>query len=438
LVGALGTLIGLEPEIELKGRLVKQKMYNFNLICSNMNENELFKIPEEALKKIKTQEEFESYFQELYKQGVEALLKAEISDHLGYPKHDPSGKNSGNSRNGSSRKTLKTNLGEVPLDIPRDRNATFDPIIVPKHQRMSQRIEHAIITMYSRGMTTRDIEATIKEIYGVDVSEGSVSNITSAVLEDIKEWQQRPLESVYFVVWMDGIVVKVRQNGKVQGKTIYLMIGLKQTGLKEVLGMWISETESASFWLNVLTDIKARGVKDILIASTDNLTGIRQAIKSAFPYTITQLCVVHQIRNSIKYVVWKDRKQFLSDLKNVYGAINRDMAYDALDEFAKKWGSKYAYAIKSWRDNWDELTAYFDYPQEIRRIIYTTNAIESLNSSIRKYTKTKTVFPDDQAALKAVFLAIANVEKKWTMPIWDWGSVINQLIIKFEDRCGVL
>jgi len=410
LVAVLGTPTGLEPEIELKGRLVKQKMYNFNLICSNMSENELFKIPEEALKKIKTQEEFESYFQELYKQGVEALLKAEIGDHLGYPKHDPSGKNSGNSRNGSSRKTLKTNLGEVPLDIPRDRNASFDPIIVPKHQRMSQRIEHAIITMYSRGMSTRDIEATIKEIYGVEVSEGSVSNITSAVLEDIKEWQQRPLESVYFVVWMDGIVVKIRQNGKVQGKTIYIMIGLKKTGLKEVLGMWISETESASFWLNVLTDIKARGVKDILIASTDNLTGIRQAIKSAFPHTITQLCVVHQIRNSIKYVVWKDRKKFLSDLKHVYGAINRDIAYDALDEFAKKWGSKYAYAIKSWRDNWDELTAYFDYPQEIRKIIYTTNAIESLNSSIWKYTKTKTVFPDDQAALKAVFLAIANVE----------------------------
>ena len=438
MVAALGTPTGLEPEIELKGRLVSQKMYNFNLICSNMSENELFKIPEEALKKIKTQEEFESYFQELYKQGVEALLKAEIGEHLGYLKHDASGKNSGNSRNGSSRKTLKTNLGEVPLDVPRDRNATFDPIIVPKHQRMSQKIEHAIITMYSRGMSTRDIEATIKEIYGVDVSEGSVSNITSAVLEDIKEWQQRPLEPVYFVVWMDGIVFKVRQNGKVQGKTIYLMIGLKPNGLKEVLGMWISETESASFWLNVLTDIKARGVKDILIASTDNLTGIRQAIKSAFPNTITQLCVVHQIRNSTKYVVWKDRKQFVSDLKNVYGAINRDIAYDALEEFAKKWGSKYAYAIKSWRDNWDELTAYFDYPMEIRRIIYTTNAIESLNSSIRKYTKTKTVFPDDQAALKSVYLAIANIEKKWTMPVRDWGSVINQLIIKFEDRCGVL
>lgn len=403
-----------------------------------MSEKELFKIPEEALKKIRTREEFESYFQELYKQGVEALLKAEIDEHLGYPKHDPSGKNSGNSRNGFSKKTLKTNLGEVPLDVPRDRNATFDPIVVPKHDRMSSKIEHAIITMYSRGMTTRDIEATIKDIYGVEVSEGSISNITSTILEDIKEWQQRPLDPVYFIVWMDGIVFKVRQNGKVQSKTIYLMIGLKQTGRKEILGMWISETESASFWLNVLTDIKSRGVKDILIASTDNLAGIRQAIKSAFPNTITQLCVVHQIRNSCKYVVWKDRKQFIADLKLVYGAINRDMAYEALDDFAKKWGHKYAYALKSWRDNWDELTAYFDYPQEIRKIMYTTNAIESLNSSIRKYTKTKTVFPDDHAVLKAVYLAVANIEKKWTFPVRDWGSVINQLIIKFGDRCGVL
>ena len=403
-----------------------------------MSDNELFKIPEEALKKIKTQEEFEDYIQRLYKHGVEALLKAEIKEHPGYPKYDPAGKNSGNSRNGFSRKTLKTNLGEVPLDVPRDRNSTFDPVVVPKHERMSAKIEHAIITMYTRGMTTRDIEATIKDIYGVAVSEGSISNITSAILEDIKEWQQRPLDHVYYVVWMDGIVVKVRQNGKVQGKTIYLMIGLKQNGRKEVLGMWISETESASFWLNVLTDIKARGVKDILIASTDNLTGIRQAIKSAFPQAITQLCVVHQIRNSTRYVVWKDRKQFLADLKSVYGAINREMAYDALEEFARKWGSKYGYAIKSWQNNWDELTAYFDYPEEIRRIIYTTNAIESLNSTIRKYTKAKTVFPDNQAALKAVYLAIANVEKKWTFPVRDWGSILNQLIIKFGDRCGVL
>ncbi|HOK26599.1 MAG TPA: IS256 family transposase [Bacteroidales bacterium] len=403
----------------------------------NENENELFKIPEETLKKIKSQEEFEDYFQTLYKQGVEALLKAEIKEHLGYSKHDPAGRNTGNSRNGYSKKILKTNLGDIPLDVPRDRNSSFDPVVVPKHHRMSSKIEHAIITMYSRGMTTRDIEETIKDIYGIEVSESSISNITSAIIEDIKEWQQRPLDPVYVVVWMDGIVVKVRQNGKVTGKTIYLMIGLKHNGLKEVLGMWISETESASFWLNVLTEIKARGVKDILIACTDNLSGIRQAIKSVFPNTVTQLCVVHQIRNSIRYVVWKDRKHFLSDLKNVYGAINRDMAYDALENFAEKWASKYAYAIKSWKNNWDELTAYFDYPMEIRRIIYTTNSIESLNSSIRKYTKTKTVFPDDQAALKAVYLAIVNVEKKWTYPIRDWGTVINQLMIIFGDRCSI-
>jgi transposase-like protein len=403
-----------------------------------MNDNEKFKIPEEALKKIRTQAEFESFVQELYKQGMEALLKAEIDEYLGYPKYSPDGKNTGNSRNGYSGKTLKTNLGDIPLDVPRDRNATFEPIAVPKHQRMSAKIENAIITMYSRGMTTRDIEETIKDIYGIEVSEGSISNITSVVLEDIKEWQQRPLEPVYFVIWMDGIVLKVRQNGKVQGKTIYLIIGLKQDGKKQVLGMWINETESASFWLSVLTDIKARGVKDILIACTDNLTGIRQAIRSAFPNTVTQLCVIHQIRNSAKYVVWKDRKRFLADLKLVYDAINREMAYQALEVFAVKWNAKYAYAVKSWKDNWDELTAYFDYPIEIRRIIYTTNIIESLNSTIRKYTKMKTNFPDDQAALKAVYLAVANVEKKWTMTIKEWGTVINQLVLIFGERCGVL
>lgn len=403
-----------------------------------MNDDEKFKIPEEALKKIKTQAEFESFFQELYKQGVEALLKAEINEHLGYPKYSPEGKNTGNSRNGYSGKTMKTNLGEIPLEVPRDRNGTFEPVSVPKHQRMSAKIEHAILTMYSRGMTTRDIEATIKDIYGIEVSEGSISHITNMVLDDIKEWQQRPLDPIYFVVWMDGIVLKVRQNGKVQGKTIYLMIGLNQDGKKQVLGMWISESESASFWLSVLTDIKSRGVKDILITCTDNLAGIRQAIKSAYPNTVTQLCVVHQIRNSAKYVVWRERKRFMADLKLVYDAINREMAYDALEEFACKWNAKYAYAVKSWKDNWDELTAYFEFPLEIRRMIYTTNTIESLNSTIRKYTKTKTVFPDDQSALKAVYLAVANVEKKWTIPVRDWGSIINQLVIIFGERCGVL
>lgn len=396
-----------------------------------------FKIPDEALKKIKSQSELDDFFSDLYKQAVEGMLKAEMDEHLGYEKHQVQDKPGDNSRNGFSKKTLKTNIGDIPLDVPRDRESSFDPIVVPKHQRMSARIEQAIIALYSRGMSTRDIEATVKEIYGVELSEGSVSNITNTIVENIKEWQQRPLEEVYFVVWMDGIVIKVRHNGKVQGKTIYLIIGLRKDGLKEVLGMWISETESASFWMNVLTDLKARGVEDILIACTDNLAGIRQAINAVFPEAVTQLCVVHQIRNSSRYVVWKERKQFIADLKLVYGAINKEAAYDALQEFEKKWGSKYGYAIKSWKDNWEELTAYFDYPMEIRKIIYTTNAIESLNSSIRKYTKTKTVFPDDQSAIKAVYLAINNIQQKWTMPIRSWGIIINQFIIKFGDRCQI-
>jgi transposase-like protein len=274
-------------------------------------------------------------------------------------------------------------------------------------------------------------------MYGIELSEGTVSNITNTIIENIKQWQQRPLESVYFVVWMDGIVIKVRSNGKVQGKTIYLIIGLRQDGLKEVLGMWISETESASFWMNVLTDLKARGAEDILLACTDNLAGIKQAINAVYPNTVTQLCVVHQIRNSARYVTWKERKQFMADLKCIYGAINKEAAYSALEDFAAKWGSKYGYAIKSWKDNWEELTAFFEYPMEIRKIIYTTNTIESLNSSIRKYTKIKTVFPDDQSALKAVYLAISNIQQKWTMPIKDWGMIVNQFIIKFEDRCRI-
>ena len=396
-----------------------------------------FKIPEEALKKIKSQSELDDFFSDLYKQAVEGMLKAEMKEHLGYEKHRAREKPGDNSRNGFSKKTLKTSIGDIPLDVPRDRESSFDPVIVPKHQRMSARIEQAIITLYSRGMSTRDIEATVKEIYGVELSEGTVSNITNSIIENIKEWQQRPLEEVYFVVWMDGIVIKIRHNGKVQGKTIYLMIGLRKDGLKEVLGMWISETESASFWMNVLTDLKARGVEDILIVCTDHLAGIRQAIGAVFPEAVTQLCVVHQIRNSSRYVVWKERKEFLGDLKLVYGAINKEAAFDALQEFEKKWGSKYGYAIKSWKDNWEELTAYFDYPMEIRKIIYTTNAIESLNSSVRKYTKTKTVFPDDQSALKSVYLAVNNIQQKWTIPIRSWGIIINQFIIKFGDRCQI-
>lgn len=400
-----------------------------------MEDNSEFNIPEDQLKKIKSQEEFEDFFSKLYKQGVEALLKAEMDEHLGYKKHDPKGKNSGNNRNGTSGKILKTNLGEIPLDVPRDRNSTFEPIAIPKHQRMSSKIEKAILTMYSKGMSTRDIEESVKDIYGIKVSESSISSITGVVLEDVRQWQQRPLEPIYYVVWMDGIVMKVRQNGKVINKTIYLIIGLNKEGYKEVLGMWIGETESASLWMSVLNDLKERGVEDILIACTDNLAGIKQAILAIYPQASTQLCIVHQIRNSVRYVSWKERKQFLTDLKAVYTAINRDMAWEALQDFESKWGSKYAYAIKSWKDNWDYLTAYFDYPKEIRSMIYTTNAVESLNSSVRKYTRSKLIFPDDQAALKSVYLAVMNTERKWTQQIRNWGQVLNQFVIIFENRC---
>jgi len=400
-----------------------------------MDEENQFNIPEDALRKIKSQAELDDFFHKLYKQAVENMLKVEMEEHLGYKKHEKTDKDKTNNRNGYSSKTLKTNIGDIPLEVPRDRDSSFDPKVVPKHQRMSARIEQAIITMYSKGMTTRDIEDTIKDIYGIEVSESSVSNITGAVIEDIKQCQSRPLNDVYFVIWMDGISFKVRQNGRVSNKTIYIIIGLNGDGMKEVLGLWINENESASFWASILTDIKARGVQDILIACTDNLAGMNQAINAVFPETTSQLCIVHQIRNSCRYVVWKEKKQFVANLKAIYGAINREAAADGLLRFEAKWGSKYGYAVKSWQNNWDRLTAFFDYPFEIRKLIYTTNAIESLNSTIRKFTKTKTVFPDDQSVMKAVYLAICNVQKKWVLPIRDWGMILNQFIIIFENRC---
>lgn len=393
-------------------------------------------LPKDFFKQFKSKEEFQSFFQTLFKQGVEEMLKAELDEHLGYEKYSPEGHHTGNSRNGFSKKKVKTDsVGDMVLNIPRDRKATFEPQLIPKHERMSDKIEQAIIGMYSRGMTTRDIEDQVREIYGVDVSEGTISNVTNRLIDNIKQWQVRPLEPVYFVVWMDGISLKIRSNRRIINKTIFLVIGLNNRGMKEVLGMWINETESASFWLNVLTDLKARGAEDILIACTDNLKGFTEAIHSTYPKTITQLCVVHQIRNSARYVVWKDKKEFMMDLKAVYDAPNRAAAADALDVFADKWGKKYGYAIQSWRNNWENLTNYFEFPQEIRRIIYTTNVIESLNSGIRKYTRSKTIFPDDSSAMKAVYLAINNLEKKWVQTVRNWGVILNQFIIIFEDRC---
>lgn len=401
-----------------------------------MDEQQQSPLPKDFFKQFKSKEEFHSFFNQLFKQGVEEMLKGELDEHLGYEKHSKEGHNTGNSRNGSYKKKVKTDsLGDLVLNIPRDRNSEFEPQLVPKGQRMSDKLEEAIIGMYSRGMTTSDISEQVREVYGVDVSEGTVSNVTNRILEHVKEWQQRPLEQVYFTVWMDGIVLKVKHNGKYINKCVYIVIGLRKDGLKEVLGMWMAETESASFWMSVLTDLKARGVEDILIACTDNLKGFTDAIKGVFPQTITQLCIVHQIRNSCKYVVWKDRKIFCSDLKEVYAAPTREAAEQAMEKFAGKWEHKYKHAIQSWRTNWDNLTSYFDFPMEIRKIIYTTNTIENLNRGIRKYTKTKVQFTDDQAAQKAVYLAIMNIQKKWNMPIQNWGYILHQFLTIFENRC---
>lgn len=393
-------------------------------------------LPKEFFKQFKNKEEFKSFFNDLFKQGVEEMLQAELDDYLGYEKHAREGYNTGNSRNGTYPKTVKTeSLGDMLLNIPRDRNSEFSPQLIPKGHRMSDQLEEAIIGMYSRGMTTSDIREQVKQVYGVEVSEGTVSNVTNRIIEHVKEWQTRPLEPVYYVVWMDGIMLKIKHNGHYQSKCIYLVIGLKRDGRKEVLGMWTSESESASFWMSVLTDLKARGVEDLLIAATDNLKGFTEAIKGVFPDTVTQLCIVHQIRNSCKYVVWKDRKLFCADLKKIYGAVNIRQAESALEDFAMAWSSKYRHAIESWQNNWQHLSAYFDYPLEIRKIIYTTNVIENLNRGIRKYIKTKVQFPDDQAAEKAVYLAILNIEKKWTQPIQNWGLVLNQFHTFYKDRC---
>jgi len=392
--------------------------------------------PKDFFKQFRSKESFQEYFNSLFKQGIEEMLKCELDEHLGYSKHAKDGYNTGNSRNGSFPKTINTeNIGEVVLNIPRDRNGAFEPLIIPKGQTISSKIEEAIIGMYSRGMTTSDVRKQVSEIYGLEISETTVSNITEGIMTSAKEWQQRTLEPVYFAVWMDGIILKVRTDNKVINKCVYIVIGLKPDGTKEVLGFWIEKTESAAFWMSVLTDLKARGVEDILIACTDNLKGFTQAIKAVFPQAVTQLCIVHQIRNSCKFVVWKDRLVFCQDLKKVYTAINTAVALEEFEKFKLKWQGKYKYAITSWEDNWENLSNYFEYPLELRKIIYTTNTIENLNRGIRKYTKTKTQFPNENAASKSIYLAIKNIEDAWVLPIKQWGLILNQYLIIFEHRC---
>jgi putative transposase len=400
------------------------------------NKGEQF--PKGFFKQFKSKESFQDYFNSLFKQGIEEMLQGELDEHLGYTKHDVEGYNTGNSRNGTFQKTVTTeNAGEVVLNIPRDRNGQFEPRIIPKGETISSKIEDAILGMYSRGMTTSDVRKQVLEIYGLDISETTVSNITERVMEAAREWQQRTLEPVYYAVWMDGIMLKIREDSKVINKCVYIVIGLKPDGMKEVLGFWIEKTESAAFWMSVLTDLKARGVEDILIACTDNLKGFTQAITAVFPQAVTQLCIVHQIRNSCKFVVYKDRQLFCNDLKKVYTAINRQTALEELENFKLKWKGKYKYAITSWEENWDNLTNYFEYPLELRRIIYTTNTIENLNRGIRKYTKTKSQFPNENAASKSIYLSIKNIEQAWKRPVRNWGLILNQYLIIFEKRCRI-
>ncbi len=368
----------------------------------------------------------------LHKRFFEKSLDAELDEHLGYDKHER--KTSSNARNGKMSKTVYTDEGALNLETPRDREGSFEPQIIKKRQTRVPTLDSKIVYLYSQGLSTREIVGTLEELYGTDISPTLVSRVTDAILEDVIQWQSRPLESVYPIVYLDCIVVKIRQDKRVINKSIYLALGVNMEGHKELLGLWISENEGAKFWLNVLTELQNRGVRDILITCVDGLKGFPDAINTVYPDTQIQLCIVHMVRNSMKYVPWKDYKAVTSDLKQIYQSSTEDEALFALEKFADKWDEKYPQISRSWHNNWDNLNTLFNYPQDIRKAIYTTNAIESLNSVIRKSIKKRKLFPSDDSAKKVVYLAIENAAKKWTMPIRDWKSALNRFMIEFENR----
>ncbi len=395
-----------------------------------MKKEDLF--DDEFLKQFKSREELGNFLKQLQKRGLEKMLEGELDDHLDYDRNQKS--KGGNTRNGFSQKKVRSSFGEDQIQVPRDRKGSFNPMIVPKRGNIVDGIENVIVSLYAKGMSNSDIEEQIREVYDFDVSTSTISRITDRISNDIVAWQNRPLEPVYLIVWMDGIVFKVRENSKVVNKTIYIAVGLRRDGKKEVLGLWLGKNESSAFWMNVLTDMRARGVEDILITATDNLNGFTDTIRNVFPESRTQICVVHQIRNACRYVVWKDKKAFTRDMKHIYNAPTKEAARAALEDFALQWEGKYSYAIKSWRDNWEDLTVFYEFPLEIRKIIYTTNLIENLNGKIRKYTKNKLSFPTDEAVMKSVYLAVREATKKWSMPIRNWGIVLNQFLTLYEER----
>ena len=385
----------------------------------------------------KTIGDIQDRLRDLFKDTIQEALEAELEDHLGYEKYSSQGNNSGNSHNGYSKKTIKSRSGQNEIQIPRDRNGEFEPKIIGKYETTANELEDQIIAMYAKGMSTRDIEDHMKDIYGVDVSPTLVSKVTDKIMPLITEWQSRPLERIYPIIYLDAIHFKVRKDSRIINKAAYSVLGITISGHKDILGIWIGESESASFWLSVLNDLKTRGVEDILIVSKDGLTGFSDAINSVFPQTELQLCVIHQIRNSTKYVSHKDRKELITDLKQVYQALTLEEAELNFELFKEKWEKKYPVVTKSWENNWLELTAYFKYPQQIRRIIYTTNTIEGYHRQLRKVTKTKTAYPTDDALRKIIYLATQDIARKWTMPIRDWGQCLSQFMIYFEDRLAL-
>ena len=398
---------------------------------------EMIKQLESDLSKAKTYEDLmgkNGAIKKLLKSSLENLLETELTEHLGYEKNSPEGNNSGNNRNGKTNKSIKTDEGQIELTIPRDRNSTFDPVVVKKYEKTLGPIENKIISMYSKGMTTRDIQSHVEEIYGLEVSPTTISNITESIVVHAKEWQNRPLAEIYPIVFFDAIHYKVREDGKVVSKAAYTCLALDIEGKKDMLGIWVGEAEGANYWLGIMTELRNRGVKDILIAAVDGLKGFPEAIESVFPNCEVQQCVIHQIRNTIKYVGSKNQKEFMKDLKLIYQAPTEEAGLLELENLDRKWGEKYPYPIKSWRNNWDNLSVFFKYPTEIRKMIYTTNAVENLHRQFRKVTKNRSLFPNDDALVKMLYLAYKDIVKKWTMPVRNWSLIFSQLSIRFEER----
>lgn len=395
------------------------------------------KLLDELLKDYKNPEDLtgkDGIFKQLQKALIQRVLETEMSNHLGYEKNEKQDNSSLNHRNGKSKKKLHTDSGTMEIEVPRDRESSFEPLLVQKRQSRFTGFDDKVIHFYARGLSVRDIQAELRDIYGVEVSEGLISDVTDAIIDEVDAWRSRPLDSLYPIVYLDALVVKVKDSGQIKNKSVYLALGVNMDGEKELLGMWIQETEGAKFWLQVLNELNNRGLKDILIACVDGLNGFEQAISSVYPKTQVQLCIVHMVRNSLRFVSYKNKKELSADLKSIYQAATEEQGRKNLENFSEKWDKKYPLISKSWKENWASLSTFFGYPQEIRRAIYTTNAIESLNRSLRKILKTKGLLPNDQAVFKLLYLALRNIAKKWTMPIRNWGLALNQFGIIFEER----